>query len=194
MNTKQYIESRFQKILMENLNEKADAILNRLNYDEEAPFNPAGEEFDYVQEGMKETCEQCGGMMMEGECSECGYQSEGEIMELGGMDDGHPRFGKMKFKSPMSIEDIEDLLRNYESDDEDEDEIDIDDLEYGDDEDEEEEENDLDTEWEEVDESECNECGGMTESKKLSQKQKYIAKQAKPYNKIGSNGKRGEKI
>ena len=186
MNTKQYIESRFQKILMENLNEKADAILNRLNYDEEAPFNPAGEEFDYVQEGMKETCEQCGGMMMEGECSECGYQSEGEIMELGGMDDGHPRFGKMKFKSPMSIEDIEDLLRNYESDDEDEDEIDIDDLEYGDDEDEE-EENDLDTEWEEVDESECNECGGMTESKKLSQKQKYIAKQAKPYNKIGSN-------
>jgi hypothetical protein len=185
MNTKQYIESRFQKILMEDLNEKADAILNRLNYDKEAPFNPAGEAFDYVQEGMGETCEQCGSMMMEGECSECGYQSEGEIMELGGMDDGHPRFGRMKFKSPMSIEDIEDLLRNYEEDEEDEEEVDIEDLEY-DDEDEE-EEDDLETDWEEVDEAECNECGGMNESKKLSQKQKYIAKQAKPYDKIGGN-------
>ena len=204
MNTKQYIESRFQKILMENLNEKADAILDRLNYDEEAPFNPAGEEFDYVQEGNSQVCNECGGMMMENECMECGYQSEGEIMELGGMDDGHPRFGKMKFKSPMSIKDIERLLKgddeeedDYDEDeeeddyDEDEEEIDIRDLDYDDD-DYDEEELDVETDWKELeeydmDESECNECGGMNESEKLTKKQKYIAKQAKPYDKIGSN-------
>lgn len=187
MNTKQYIESRFQKVLMENLNEKADAILKRLNYDEEAPFNPAGEDFDYVQEGHSEVCNECGGMMMEGECTECGYQSEGEIMELGGMDDGHPRFGKMKFKSPMSVKDIERLLRgdDEEEEDEDEEEIDIRDLEYDDDFDE--EDIDIETDWEQIEEDECNECGGMNESKNLSKKQKYIAKQAKPYNKIGAN-------
>ena len=201
MNTKQYIESRFQKILMENLNEKADAILDRLNYDEEAPFNPAGEEFDYVQEGSSQVCNECGGMMMENECMECGYQSEGEIMELGGMEDGHPRFGKMKFKSPMSIKDIERLLRGDDDsdydEDEDEEEIDIRDLD--DDDDYDEEELDVETDWKELEEGEmcecgspmiegeCTECGGMNESKKLTNKQKYIAKQAKPYNKIGAN-------
>ena len=116
MNTKQYINSRFQKVLMESLNEKADAILNRLNYDKEAPFNPQGEDFDYVQEEHKGSCNECGGEMMEGECMECGNMYEGDIQELGGMDDGHPRFGKMKFKSPMSDKEIERLLRGDDED------------------------------------------------------------------------------
>ena len=49
MNTRQQINSRFEKNISENINEKADAILQRLNYDEEAPFNPTGEAFDYVK-------------------------------------------------------------------------------------------------------------------------------------------------
>jgi hypothetical protein len=62
-------------------------------------------------------CSECGGSMYEGECSECGGSMyEGDIQELGGMDDGHPRFGKKRFKSPMSIEDIEKLLRGDDED------------------------------------------------------------------------------
>jgi len=115
MNTYQYIKSRFQKVLNESLNEKANSILNKLNYDDETPFHPAGGSFDYVQEG-KSMCEQCGGVMKEGECSECGYNNEGvEIMELGGMDDGHPRFGNKNF-AKMSRREKEDLMsdRSYE--------------------------------------------------------------------------------
>ncbi len=128
MNTRQYINSRFEKIISENINEKADAILQRLNYDEEAPFNPAGKSFDYVQEGMKETCEQCGSEMNEGECSECGYQNE-EIMELGGMDDGHPKYGKMNF-SKLSRKEIEKIMKDMDNmeDDDEEEFVDYDDI------------------------------------------------------------------
>jgi len=125
MNTYQYIKSRFQKVLNESLNEKANSILNKLNYDDETPFHPAGGSFDYVQEG-KSMCEQCGGVMKEGECSECGYNNEGvEIMELGGMDDGHPRFGNKNF-AKMSRREKEDLMsdRSYEYSDDKEDFID----------------------------------------------------------------------
>ena len=149
MNTRQYINSRFEKIISENINEKADAILQRLNYDEEAPFNPAGEAFDYVQEGMKETCEQCGTEMTEGECSECGYKNE-EIMELGGMDDGHPKYGKMNF-SKLSRKEIEKIMKDMDNMEDDEEE---DFIEYGDDDDDEWEEVDLDTEtdWDQLEE------------------------------------------
>jgi hypothetical protein len=160
MNTRQYINSRFEKIISENINEKADAILQRLNYDEEAPFNPAGEAFDYVQEGMKETCEQCGTEMTEGECSECGYKNE-EIMELGGMDDGHPKYGKMNF-SKLSRKEIEKIMKDMGNMEDDEEE---DFIEYGDDDDDEWEEVDLDTEtdWDQLEEDECTECGDMYE-------------------------------
>jgi hypothetical protein len=60
----------------------------------------------------KEMCEQCGtGQMVENECNECGYMKEAQLDELGGMDDGHPRFGKKKFSKEMSIDDIESILR-----------------------------------------------------------------------------------
>ena len=83
-----------------------------------------------------EMCEACGsGDMYEGECMECGNMYEGNIQELGGMDDGHPRFGKKRLPNKMSIEDIENLLRG------DDDENDYRDLSahnpyYGDDDDE----------------------------------------------------------
>ena len=143
MNKRDYIQSRIEKILKENINEKADAILKRLNYKDEAPFNPEGSPFDYVQEGEGEVCE-CGGTMVEGECNECGYMKE-DLNELGGMDDGHPRFGH-KNLAKLSKDELDAIL-------------------YGDDDD---DYND-DDEWEEVDmeidEDECTECGDSYEMK-----------------------------
>ena len=101
MNKEEYIVSRFKKILRENINEKSESILNQLNYDKEVPFNPAGEAFDYVQEG--ETCESCGGEMTEGECMECGMRGSGEVMER-------------KNKSKFTMKDIEDLLGDIKDD------------------------------------------------------------------------------
>jgi len=103
----------FRKILKEYLAEKAESIMNKLNYDEETHLYPDNE-FDYVQES-KSVCNECGGMMTEGECSECGYNEGTEIMELGGMGDGHPRFGNKNF-AKMSAKEKEDLMadRSYE--------------------------------------------------------------------------------
>jgi|LakMenEpi03Aug12_release.lakeMendotaPanAssembly.Ray.scaffolds.fasta_scaffold266207_2 hypothetical protein len=139
MNRTEYIRSRFEKVLLENINEKADEILTKLNLDKEVPFDPPGGPTDYVQES--EVCEQCGSEMTEGECLECGDMYEGDIQELGGMDTEHPRFGKMNLKK-MSKDELEDLL-NTDYDDES-------------DEDDEWEEIDLDTEsdWEKLEEQE----------------------------------------
>jgi hypothetical protein len=109
MNRTEYIRSRFEKVLLENINEKADEILTKLNLDKEVPFDPPGGPTDYVQEGDGEVCEQCGNEMTEGDgevCEQCG--SKNEVMELGGMDTDHPRFGKMNLKK-MSKDELEDL-------------------------------------------------------------------------------------
>ena len=76
---------------------------------------------------MKKTfCEECGGKTNEGDtCEECGSTYETDIQELGGMDDGHPRFGKKRLPTKMSIEDIEKLLRG-DDDDSDMDDMDTD--------------------------------------------------------------------
>jgi hypothetical protein len=126
MNRTEYIHSRFEKVLLENINEKADEILTKLNLDKEVPFDPPGGPTDYVEEG--EVCEQCGSEMTEGDgevCEQCG--SKNEVMELGGMDTDHPRFGKINLKK-MSKNELEDLLRaDGESDEDDEwEEIDLD--------------------------------------------------------------------
>ena len=72
-------------------------------------------------ENKGETCESCGSEMNEGEtCESCGNTYEGNIQELGGMDDGHPRFGKKRLPNKMSIEDIEKLLRGDDDADDDE--------------------------------------------------------------------------
>ena len=112
MNKRDYIQSRLEKILKENINEKADAILQRLNYKKEAPFNPEGSAFDYVQEEEGGECSECGGEMREGECSECGYMKE-DLNELGGMDDGHPRFGH-KNLSKLSKDELDAILNGVE--------------------------------------------------------------------------------
>ena len=58
----------------------------------------------------KEMCEQCGsGQMIENECNECGYMKEAQLDELGGMDDGHPRFGKKNF-SKMTKRDLDRMM------------------------------------------------------------------------------------
>jgi hypothetical protein len=131
MNRTEYIRSRFEKVLLENINEKADEILTKLNLDKEVPFDPPGGPTDYVQEGDGEVCEQCGNEMTEGDgevCEQC--SSKDEVMELGGMDTDHPRFGKMNLKK-MSKDELEDLLRaDYDDETEDDDdeweEIDLD--------------------------------------------------------------------
>jgi hypothetical protein len=123
MNRTEYIRSRFEKILSENINEKAHEILTKLNLDKEVPFDPPGGPTDYVQEG--EMCEQCGGEMKEGEkCEQCG--GKGEVMELGGMDSDHPKFGKLNLKQ-LSKRELEKMLGDDEEDEDDEwEEIDLD--------------------------------------------------------------------
>jgi hypothetical protein len=153
MNKKDYIANIFRQILKEDLEEKAESLMNKLNYDETLKLNK-DKEFDYVQEGSEGMCEQCGTEMTEGECSECGYKNE-EIIELGGMDDGHPRFGN-KNLSKMSKKEKDMLMgdRDYEGsfdDDEDDDgfvELDFED--YDDD-------LDFETNWSELEENELEE-------------------------------------
>lgn len=69
-NSKQYIDSLVNRLLKETLEDKANEVMEKLN------FRP-GKSFDYVQEG--EVCE-CGSPMIEGECMECGNMT-GEVME-----------------------------------------------------------------------------------------------------------------
>ena len=113
MNKRQYIRSRFDQILKESLQEKADSLMTKLNYDEETELYPENE-FDYVEEEIYEgeTCEQCGGEMNEGEtCEQCG--GKGEVMELGGMEDSHPKFGNKNLLK-LTKKQMEDLLYGME--------------------------------------------------------------------------------
>jgi hypothetical protein len=131
MNKKDYISNVFRKILKEDLEEKAESLMNKLNYDKTLKLNK-DEEFDYVQEGSQGMCEQCGGEIKEGEdCEQCG--AKGEVMELGGMDDGHPRFGNKNF-SKMSKREKDMLMgdRDYEDSFDDEDEDDFEEFDFKD--------------------------------------------------------------
>jgi hypothetical protein len=136
MNKKDYISNVFRKILNEDLEERAESLMNKLNYNKTLKLNK-DKEFDYVQE-EKSMCNECGGMMTEGECSECGYTNE-ELIELGGMDDGHPRFGN-KNLSKMSKREKDMLMGDRDYEDSFEDDIDYGNTKYGlgDDDDEEE--------------------------------------------------------
>jgi len=141
MNKEQYIRSRFKDLLNETLEERANDI--KMNLSKKVRLNPKNE-FDYIEEGKgmcescggmmsegkcnegcnleenKSMCESCGGMVNEGEaCEECGSMYKGDIRELGGMDDGHPRFGKTKFKNQMTKDEVERLLRGDDDEDED---------------------------------------------------------------------------
>jgi hypothetical protein len=190
MSNKNYIVNAFRKILKEDLEEKAESLMNKLDYNKTLKLNKDNE-FDYVQEEENmegsnmcescggemnegETCEKCGNMyeidlqekenmegsnmcescggeMNEGECSECGNMYEIDLQELGGMDDGHPRFGKTKFKNQMTNDEIEKLLKGDEDDDDDYEEFNFTDY---DDEDNEFEDLDIETDWDELEENE----------------------------------------
>ena len=142
-----YLKNKIQKLINETLEDKANEVMEKLK------LNKPGKSFDYVEEG--EMCESCGGEMNEGECSECGNMYEIDLQELGGMDDGHPRFGKTKFKNQMTNDEIEKLLRGDDDADADDDENDYGNLSmhnpyYGDDsnmyaDDDETEDGDMDT-------------------------------------------------
>lgn len=101
MNKEQFIRSRFRDLLSETLDEKVKDIEKNLR--KEVPFSKTPNEFDYVQEG-KETCNECGGMMTEGECKECGWKGDKEVME------------DTKKLEKISNEDIEDLLGDIKTD------------------------------------------------------------------------------
>ena len=103
MNKEQYIRSKFRNILSETIDQRVNDITEKLNLDKETELYKDNE-FDYVQEGNGETCEQCGSEMNEGECKECGYKS-GEVME----------FDNKKLNK-ISRKDIEDLLDDIEDD------------------------------------------------------------------------------
>jgi hypothetical protein len=103
MNKEQYIRSKFRNILSETIDQRVNDITEKLNLDKETELYKDNE-FDYVQEGNGETCEQCGSEMNEGECKECGYKS-GEVME----------FDNKKLNK-ISRKEIEDLLDDIEND------------------------------------------------------------------------------
>ena len=110
MDKKDYISNIFRKILKEDLEEKAESLMNKLDRNKKTNLYNDNE-FDYVEEN-KSMCESCGGMISEGEnCEECGNMYEIDLQELGGMDDGHPRFGDKRLPEKMSHKEIEDLLR-----------------------------------------------------------------------------------
>jgi hypothetical protein len=93
------IKNIVDKVLNEELNARTKSVKRRL--------------FE-----NKETCEQCGGSMVEGEtCEQCGNMGEGDIQELGGMDDSHPFFGGKNLRD-IPKEDIERFFRNREEDEE----------------------------------------------------------------------------
>lgn len=77
---KNYIDSIVNKVLTESLEKKADELIEKIKSnvqetDENENFYEIEIDEDYMEEG--ETCEQCGGNMNEGECTECGYKMEG---------------------------------------------------------------------------------------------------------------------
>ena len=92
------------KVLSEEISNNISKFKYRLFEDEEV--------------NDKKVCESCGGETNEANvCEECGSMYEGDIQELGGMDDGHPKFGHKRFPKKMSPEEIDDLLRGDENND-----------------------------------------------------------------------------
>ena len=90
------------KVISEEINKRIDSVRNKIFENKD------------MKKGM---CSECGSnKMYENECMECGYMMEGEIQELGGMDDGHPRFGN-KNLSRLSKKEKENLMSDREYED-----------------------------------------------------------------------------
>lgn len=83
------IKKIVDRILSEEIGKTSHRIKNRINE-------------------KSDMCPNCGESLYEGEnCEQCG--SRGDVMELGGMEDGHPRFGKKNF-SKMSKREIDRMM------------------------------------------------------------------------------------
>jgi hypothetical protein len=95
-----YIKNITKRIISEEIDNRIFDIENKI----------------FENKNMKEEmCEQCGGKMYEGEtCEQCGTY-EGNINELGGMDDSHPFFGGKNLRD-IPKKDIERFFRNREED------------------------------------------------------------------------------
>ena len=167
MRNNKYYDVLLKKVLNETLEDKANEVMEKLK------FNKPGSSFDYVEEEM---CESCGGEMREGKmCESCGYMKDGEVLEISS---DKLEIGKKYKYNPKKFDRLDGKKEltykgktNYGSgsqhhhfqDDEfgalmsDDDLIDFDDIDI-----------------EEITE------------RLLSKGQKFIAKQAKPHNKIDS--------
>ena len=104
---KNYIDSVVNKVLSESLEERADEIIDKLKSDVTEEDDMDGFEELEFNEDMEEgeTCEQCGSMMSEGECSECGYKMEGLYEE------SDPKSEKCKFHEEVFGSDDERTIR-----------------------------------------------------------------------------------
>ena len=95
MKNKKYVEDTFKKILKETLEEKAHSIVGKIN--------------NSVEEG-KQSCNECGSPLYEGECTECGWK--------GGMEEGiYDVEAGVKFPKHQSFdyveEDLDESRDNY---------------------------------------------------------------------------------
>lgn len=78
------IKKIVDRILSEEIGKTSYRIKNRINE-------------------KSDMCPNCGEALYEGEnCEQCG--SRGDVMELGGMEDGHPKFGKKNFSKMSKIQ------------------------------------------------------------------------------------------
>ena len=79
-----YINKIVNKILNETLEEKASEVVKKIK-SKVAEDMEEGEWTEIDMSEKSEVCSECGGMMSEGECTECGTMYEGECSECGGM-------------------------------------------------------------------------------------------------------------
>jgi len=114
MDKKIYIKNRFKKILSENLESRADELMEKIRSRvEKAPFNKPGKSFDYIEE--REICSECGGYkggeMIEGEMCECGnmYEEYDLYEELKG---GQKKLDVAKPYGKLTKDDFEKLRKS----------------------------------------------------------------------------------
>lgn len=88
-----FISKLVDKVLNETIEERANSLVSKLKHKE-----------------MKE-----GGSRIKGLIN----QMKGEVNELGGMDDGHPKLGGKRFKKDMSDDEIDDILSQLRMGDDD---------------------------------------------------------------------------
>jgi len=90
------ISKLVDKILNETIEEKAESLVSRLKHGEVKETSKTGSKIKSIIHSMK-----------------------GEVNELGGMDDGHPKLGKKRLSKHMTDDEIQDILNQLRHDDDD---------------------------------------------------------------------------